>query len=115
MLKPYYIRDILGDYAGELRESQPRADGVRHVDTPGMIQSLRELNVNTYLYLIWHEKTDWDDLRKEFLPAAKQAGIDVWVYLVPPANPPPNDRNHTVRIISPGQMRSVVSPANTIT
>ncbi|MDN4593411.1 hypothetical protein [Polycladomyces subterraneus] len=85
MLKPYYIHNILGDYAGELRESQFRADGVRHVDTPGMIQALRELNVNTYLYLIWHEKTDWDDLHKEFLPAAKQAGIDVWVYLVPPS------------------------------
>lgn len=85
MLKPYYIRDILGDYAGELRESQARVDGVRHVDTPGMIQALQELNVNTYLYLVWHEKTDWDDLRLEFLPAAKQAGIDVWVYLVPPS------------------------------
>lgn len=76
---------FLGDYAGELREPRPRKDGVRHVDTPRLIQKLKELGVTHYFYLIWHAPTDWDDLRHEFLPAARQAGIDVWVYLVPPS------------------------------
>ncbi|SEN05590.1 hypothetical protein [Lihuaxuella thermophila] len=76
---------VYGDYGGEIREEKPRPDGIRHVDTPRLIRRLKELKVNTYFFLIWHEFTDWDDLRKEFLPAAKQANIDVWVYLVPPS------------------------------
>lgn len=76
---------MIGDYGGEIREAKPRKDGIHHIDTPKMIQRLRELKVNTYFYLIWHEPTDWDDLRREFLPAAKKAGIQVWVYLVPPS------------------------------
>jgi hypothetical protein len=39
------------------------------------------------MYLIWHEDTDWEDLH-EFLPAAREAGITVWVYLVPPSETP---------------------------
>ncbi|BCU82392.1 hypothetical protein JIR001_21750 [Polycladomyces abyssicola] len=76
---------MIGDYGGEIREAKPRKDGIHHIDTPKMIQRLRELKVNTYFYLIWHEPTDWDDLRREFLPAAKKAGIQVWAYLVPPS------------------------------
>jgi hypothetical protein len=75
---------ILGDYDAEIREVAPRADGIHHVDTQAMIATLKELHVTTYYYLIWHEKTDWNDLREEFLPAAQQAGINVVVYLVPP-------------------------------
>lgn len=76
---------MIGDYAGELREKQPRKDGYTHVDTPQTIRRLQDLGVNTYFYLIWHSPSDWDDLRREFLPAAAKAGIDVWVYLVPPS------------------------------
>lgn len=76
---------MIGDYAGELREKQPRKDGFTHVDTPRLVRRLQEMGVNTYFYLIWHSASDWDDLRLEFLPAAKEAGIDVWVYLVPPS------------------------------
>ncbi|WNB92186.1 hypothetical protein [Bacillus sp. NEB1478] len=75
---------ILADYAGEIRETSPRADGIYHIDTPRSIEKMKELNINTYYYLVWHERTDWDDLRNEFLPAAKAAGINVVVYLVPP-------------------------------
>lgn len=67
-----------------LREDRPRADGYRHIDTPAMIAKLNELGANTYVYGIWDSPTDWDDLREEFAPAAAEAGIDVWVYLVPP-------------------------------
>lgn len=76
---------IMGDYGGEIRETKPRADGRKHIDTPRLIKKLVDLKVNTYFYLIWHSPTDWEDLRKEFLPAAEKAGIDVWVYLVPPS------------------------------
>jgi hypothetical protein len=69
---------------GTLREDRPRADGYRHIDTPAMIARLTELGANTYIYGIWDAPTDWEDLRAEFAPAAAAAGIDVWVYLVPP-------------------------------
>ncbi|MEQ7006743.1 hypothetical protein ABN028_11085 [Actinopolymorpha sp. B17G11] len=68
-----------------LREPAPRADGYRHIDTPAMLAKLTELGANTYIYGIWDSPTDWDDLRLEFAPAAARAGIDVWVYLVPPS------------------------------
>ncbi|WP_158886852.1 hypothetical protein [Amycolatopsis anabasis] len=68
-----------------LREAVPRADGYRHIDSPRLVERLRAANVNTYTYGIWDSPTDWDDLRLEFLPAAEQAGLAVWVYLVPPS------------------------------
>lgn len=79
------ITNVLGDYDGELREAEPRADGIRHVDTPAVIAALRKAHVNTYAFLIYHSTTDWSDLVHEFLPAARQAQINVWVYLVPPS------------------------------
>ena len=76
------FRRHLGDYDSELR----RADG--RVDTDAMVARLKELGVPVYYWLIWHARTDWDDL-KLFLPKAAQAGIEVWVYLVPPSESPP--------------------------
>ena len=76
---------VLGDYDREIREVTPRADGVRHVDTAATIGRLREAHATTYFYLILHAETDWTDLQDEFMPAAERAGIDVWVYLVPPS------------------------------
>jgi hypothetical protein len=76
---------IAGDYDMEIREPQPRADGIRHVDTPATIARLREAHVTTYFYLVFHASTDWTDFTREFLPAAEKAGIDLWVYLVPPS------------------------------
>ncbi|MGO9339982.1 MAG: hypothetical protein ACLPH3_02525 [Terracidiphilus sp.] len=77
-------RIIVGDYAGEMRETAKRSDGNTHVDTPAMISRLTALKINTYFFLILHSPSDWDDFRNEFAPAAAKAGIDVWVYLVPP-------------------------------
>lgn len=74
---------IIADYDAELR----RPDG--HVNTPAMVERLKALGANCYFWLIWHAPTDWDDLQ-EFLPVARDAGIDVWVYLVPPSEPPPS-------------------------
>jgi len=66
---------FLGDYDAELRDGE-------HVDIDLMVQRLTELGANTYMWLIWHSANDWDDLH-EFLPLAEEAGITVWVYLVP--------------------------------
>jgi hypothetical protein len=73
----------LADYDAELR--QP--DG--HVDCPAMLRRLKELGVTDYYWLVWHARTDWDDL-KRFLPQAQRAHINIWVYLVPPTEGPPN-------------------------
>ena len=74
----------LADYDAELRLPNGR------VDTDAMVKRLKELGVTTYYWLIWHAATDWDDL-KVFLPKAAKAGIDVWVYLVPPSESPPTE------------------------
>jgi hypothetical protein len=76
------FRQHLADYDSELR----RPDG--RVDVDAMVARLRDLGVTTYYWLIWHASTDWDDL-KLFLPKASEAGIDVWVYLVPPSESVP--------------------------
>jgi len=82
---------VLASYPGgntvstEIREKRPRADGYYHIDTPATVAQLRKLHVNTYLFLIWHSPTDWQDLNDQFLAAAQRAGIDVWVYVVPPS------------------------------
>jgi hypothetical protein len=72
----------LADYDSELR----RADG--RVDVDSMVVRLKELGVTTYYWLVWHAPTDWDDL-KLFLPKAQTAGLEGWVYLVPPSESPP--------------------------
>ena len=66
---------VLGDYDAELRLGE-------HVDARKMVQRLTELHANTYMWLLWHSPHDWEDLHT-FLPLADQAGIEVWVYLVP--------------------------------
>ncbi|WP_124727798.1 hypothetical protein [Staphylospora marina] len=76
---------MLADYGGAIREKTPRADGHRHIDTPATIRELKRLHTDTYFFLIWDAKTDWDDLRREFLPAAQAEGIRVFAYLVPPS------------------------------
>lgn len=75
-------RQHLADYDSELRLKNGR------VDSDGLLERLKELGANTYYWLVWHAATDWDDLQV-FLPKAAQAGIEVWVYLVPPSESPP--------------------------
>jgi len=87
---PHIKGVIYADYNSEVRETTARVDGIRHVDTPRLIQKLKAGSITTYAYLVWHQKTDWDDFRLEFLPAAQVAGLNVWLYLTPPSenNPP---------------------------
>lgn len=72
----------LADYDAELRG----ADGRVAVDA--LVTRLKDLGVTTYYWLIWHAPSDWEDLQR-FLPKAAEANIDVWVYLVPPSESPP--------------------------
>jgi hypothetical protein len=60
------------------------------VDGDALLTRLKELHVTTYYWLVWHARTDWDDL-KLFLPKAAKANIEVWVYLVPPSESPPKE------------------------
>lgn len=82
---------MLANYPGghtldmEIREKVPRADGYRHVDTVRTIAELQRMNANTHFFLMWHSPSDWQDFTEEFLPAAQEAGIDVWAYIVPPS------------------------------
>lgn len=71
-------RQVIADYDAALRR---KSDG--RLDIPLLIQQLKGLKVNVYFYLIWFRNTDWEDLQR-FLPEARAAGIEVWVYLAPP-------------------------------
>ncbi|HOB74759.1 MAG TPA: hypothetical protein PKG54_09550 [Phycisphaerae bacterium] len=82
------LRGTLGTYAGEPRSADKRVDPHR------LITELKDLKANTYNWLIWHQPTDWEDLQK-FLPLAREAGIRVWVTLVPPSESPPRTRAYS--------------------
>ncbi len=75
-------RMTLGTYAGLPRMSDGRADINK------LIAQLKELNANTYNWLIWQNENDWDDLQL-FLPVALENQIAVWVSLVPPSESKP--------------------------
>lgn len=67
---------IKGTYA-----SPPRLANGR-VDISKLIYELKDLNANTYNWLILSNEKDWDDLQL-FLPQAKKNKINVWVTVVP--------------------------------
>lgn len=68
---------MLGDYSAE-----PRING--RVNNVLLIDSLKEASINTYAYLIWHNKEyDWEDFNS-FLPLAQENNINTYVYLAPP-------------------------------
>ncbi|MGN9786387.1 hypothetical protein ACTMTF_33525 [Nonomuraea sp. ZG12] len=76
---------VVGTAGNLIREEEPRGDGIRHMDTKAMITALKALNVNTYVYPLAGGNDHWDDLHKEFLPAAAAAGIDVWATVYAPS------------------------------
>jgi hypothetical protein len=93
VITPRLKPPVYADYGSVVRETSARADGYLHVNTPYLIQKLVSGNIKTYAFLVWNAngyKTDWDDFRLEFLPAAQATGINVWLYLTPPTeNSPP--------------------------
>lgn len=83
---------FMGDYDQEIRETNPRIDGYFHVNTPLLIQRLVNAKMNGYMYLIQHSpETDWTDFVNEFMPAAQNADLNIWVYLVPPSEGGPTN------------------------
>ena len=76
---------VLGTYA-----SPPRLESGR-VDFTKLLDQLKELNANTYNWLIWQNENDWDDLQL-FLPLARKKQIAVWVTVVPPSESKPKAR-----------------------
>jgi hypothetical protein len=79
------VPGVVGTEGSLIREEEPRADGIKHTDTPAMISALTSLNVNTYVFPMAGDNVQWEDLRKEFLPAAAKAGINVWVMVYSPS------------------------------
>lgn len=76
------LRSCLATY-----DSIPRTPN-RRADLPALLRQLADLGANTYNFLVWHEPTDWEDLRR-FLPLARTQNLRVWVTLVPPSESPP--------------------------
>ncbi|WP_367129351.1 hypothetical protein [Saccharothrix sp. HUAS TT1] len=52
------------------------------VDAQATVARLREMNANTYAFLV-HNENDWNDF-EPFLREAQAAGLTTWAYLVPP-------------------------------
>jgi len=75
---------ILGTYAAAPR--MPDAS----INMTRLISELKDLNANTYNWLLRNNKDDLEVL-KRFLPLAREAGIKIWVTLVPPSEPPPSE------------------------
>lgn len=75
-LRQSNLLKVKGTYA-----TPPKLDNGR-VDINKLLDELKDLNVNTYNWLIWQGEKDWDDLQL-FLPLAKKNKINVWVSLVP--------------------------------
>ena len=89
VIPPGGIRSTMmgGNTQGDdyLREENPRIDGYRHYDIPKLIKKLKELHANHYTFVIWNAPTDFEDLEKEFMPAAQKAGLQVMAYIAPPS------------------------------
>ncbi|GAA2096291.1 hypothetical protein GCM10009841_07990 [Microlunatus panaciterrae] len=87
-------RFMLGDYGSPILEPED-ASGVSRINVDATVKKLSEANINTYAYLICPDKnanprvssSQLDDL-PAFSAAAGAAGIDVFVYLVPPTEAP---------------------------
>ena len=88
------ITGILADYDSEPRLSDDAAPWpvrvAARVDIPRLVRHCEEIGANCYHFLIWHQKTDWEDFQSFVAAAEKSAqlaarGFTVWVYLVPPS------------------------------
>jgi hypothetical protein len=83
--KPKNPRSLYGSFG--TYDGEPRLPNGR-IDLKKLVSELAELRANTYNFLIWHAKTDWEDLQK-FLPLARKKKINVWITLVPPTESAP--------------------------
>ncbi len=88
------VTGVLADYDSEPRLSDDAAPwparASARVDIPRLIRHCEEIGANCCHFLVWHQKTDWEDFQA-FVAAAEKSreltarGFTVWVYLVPPS------------------------------
>ena len=76
----FKTKNVLSGIKGTYASPPKLANG--RVNVGKLINELKDLNANSYNWLIWRGEKDWDDLQL-FLPLAKKNKIDVWVTLVP--------------------------------
>ncbi|MBA7491016.1 hypothetical protein ES702_01560 [subsurface metagenome] len=74
---------VLGDYTNQ---------GVRHGITgrtmiPQLMSALKQMGVRDYMHNVWKYSHMWDDF-KLLAPECQKAGIRLWLYNVPPSEPP---------------------------
>ena len=76
---------VLGTYSAPPRLPDGKVDNER------LIAELTDIHATTYNWLIWRNEGNDLSALKQFLPMARKAGIQVWVTLVPPSEPPPSE------------------------
>ena len=88
------VTGVLADYDSEPRLADDTAPwparSAARVDIPRLVRHCEEIGANCYHFLIWHQKTDWEDFQAFVIAAEKSPklaarGFTVWVYLVPPS------------------------------
>jgi hypothetical protein len=89
------VSGVRADYNTEPRYSDDPAaaasvPAATRVDVPRLIRHCDDLGGNCYHFLIWHQKTDWEDFQAFVVAAEKSRALEArkfttWVYLVPPS------------------------------
>jgi hypothetical protein len=80
-----YFGPVIGDYA----PTGVQRDGGR-VDIPKLMDALRSIGARDYMHLVWGrpiQAEGWEDF-KRLAPECQAVGIRLWLYLVPPSEPP---------------------------
>lgn len=80
-----YFGPVIGDYAatGATREDL-------RIDLPKLMAALKTIGARDYFHLVWGRPVQaegWEDF-KRLAPECQAAGIHLWLYLVPPSEPP---------------------------
>ena len=78
-------------YVKAYYDAAPRDESNNIVNKTELLRLLKGSHVNTYNFLIMLPDEDFQTL-KDFLPMAREAGIDVWVTVGPPLGLPPEKR-----------------------
>lgn len=85
----YKNRTIINNLTGTKGTyALPPLTATNHVNVPQLIKELKQLNANSYNWLIWKTGKEWEDL-KVFLPVAAAENIKVWITIVPPSESEP--------------------------
>jgi hypothetical protein len=80
-----YFGPVIGDYAAT---GVMRAD--LRTDLPKLMDALKAIGARDYFHLVWGKPVQvegWEDF-KRLAPECRAAGIRLWLYLVPPSEPP---------------------------